>query len=337
VSFDPQESATELRRRLKNVGLSDPAIRAAWPTWWSDAADASPSARAELRFSIARKLGLDPHSLLQADEEPRFVWRGAARFKHLTDQGEVERLSLISFGAALASAILNATPEWIPVAGRSALDIRNAILVSQRQVRFVDLLSACWSFGIPVVHLRVFPWPQKRMAAMTVQLGSRNAILLAKDSEYPPHIAFYLAHELGHAALKHVKEGSALVDLELPIRDLASDPEELAADKFALELLTGEPSPKIVPFNYRGGSRSLAAAAINASEGLMIEPGTLALCFGYSSGNWAVANGAMRRIYSTPKAVWREVNGIALRQLDLDRIPEDLRLYVRAVLGNLAR
>lgn len=335
MSFESRENAKDLRQRLKNVGLSDPAINAAWPTWWSDAADASSSARAELRFSLARKLGLDPHSLLREEEEPRFVWRGTARFKHLTDQSDTERSVLTSFGTALATALVAATPAWLPLAGRSAIDFRKAILRTQRHVRILDVLSTCWSFGIPVIHLRVFPWPQKRMAAMTVRIGVRSVILLAKDSMYPPHLAFYLAHELAHAALEHIKDGNALVDLDLPVSDTLSDPEEVAADRFALELLTGDPSPRVLPFDRSGGARSLAAAAIDSADGLGIEPGTLALCFGYSTGNWSVANAAIQWIYSTSKPVWREINNIALGQLDLDRIPEDLRAYVRAVLGDV--
>ena len=67
------EPALVLKRRLQDVGLSGPAINAAWPRWWSEAAEASSSARAELRFSLARKLGLDPSSLLDESAEPRFV------------------------------------------------------------------------------------------------------------------------------------------------------------------------------------------------------------------------------------------------------------------------
>ena len=43
---------------LQQLGLSDAAINAAWPEWWSEAAEPSPSASLDLRFSLARKLGL---------------------------------------------------------------------------------------------------------------------------------------------------------------------------------------------------------------------------------------------------------------------------------------
>ncbi|GAA0695015.1 RHS repeat protein [Dyella marensis] len=46
------ENAADFKARLiRKAGLSEAAVNAAWPEWWSDAAEASPSASAELRFS----------------------------------------------------------------------------------------------------------------------------------------------------------------------------------------------------------------------------------------------------------------------------------------------
>jgi hypothetical protein len=333
-----KQNAIQLRQRLKRVGLSDLAVNAAWPTWWSDDADASSSAQAELRFSIARKLGLDPHSLLEDDEEPRFIWRDEAKFKHLSGEGDLERSAITSFGAALGSILVAATQTWTPVADTSSIDLRNVILQNQPYVRLLDLLSICWSVGVPIVHLRVFPWPRKRMAAMAVRVDLRHAILLGKDSLYPPHIAFYVAHELAHIALRHLARQSIVVDLEdFALTSPDTDPEEAAADAFALSLLTGEPSPRVLSVSHRVGARGLADAALRASDDLRIEPGTLALCFGYSTGKWAIANASMRYIYSSRKPVWSEVNKVASLQLSLDHVPEDTRSYLQSVLGQRNR
>jgi len=316
------------------VGLSDLAINAAWPTWWSDAADASSSAQAELRFSLARKLGMDPHSLLEDASEPRFVWRDEARFKHATAEGEQERAGITSFGVALGGVLLSATAGVVASPDLDARRLRDAILGTQPYVRLLDLVAICWGVGIPVVHLRVFPFPQKRMAAMSVRVAGRSAILLGKDAMYPPHIAFYLAHELGHVALGHVDKQPVIIDFG--IQDAlpsADDPEEISADEFALELLTGEPQPKVLPTGAAVTAPALAKATLDASQDLGIEPGTLALCFGYSTQNWAVANAAMRWIYSSASPVWEEVNKIALGQLDLDRVPDDVQPFLLAVLG----
>jgi hypothetical protein len=333
------DSARKLRKRLKTIGLSDLAIEAAWPIWWSDDADASSSARAELRYSIARKLGLDPHSLLEDDEAPRFVWKETARFKHLRGETYNERCAISSFGTALGAILLQATTLSSLIADKSPRELREMILTRQPYVRLVDLISLCWSVSIPTIHLRVFPGHRKRIAAMSVRVGDRNTILLGKDSSYPAQIAFYLAHELAHISLGHLTNQTAIVDFEWhpdPNPDppiFAPDMDELRADAFALEILTGEPQPVVLPLTGRGGARSLAKAALGAAMELRIEPGTLALCFGYSTGDWSTAIASLRHIYTSPKPVWREVNNIALQQLSLSELPEDTALYLQKVLG----
>jgi IrrE N-terminal-like domain len=328
-------SALILRRRLRDAGLSDPALNAAWPTWWSEAAEASPSAAAELRFSLARKLGLDPRSLMDDESAPRFAWRDQARFKHLSNEDEQELSAITSFGTAIANVLVSATPSTAALLP-DATTLRGMLLRSRPFIGLADLLSVSWSVAIPVIHLRVFPRDRKRMAAMAVSTGNRNAILLGKDSEYPAHVAFYLAHELAHIALGHLAEGNVLVDMDSNLETPRDDKEEMEADRFALELLTGQPQPTVLPFASRYTARQLAEDALRAAFSYRIEPGTLALCFGYSSGDWATANAAMRFIYTEPKPVWNEVNRVARSELVEDLVTDDNTPYLSAVLGGEA-
>jgi Zn-dependent peptidase ImmA (M78 family) len=338
VSESAATSASDLRRRLKRFGLSDSAISAAWPRWWSDAADASVSARADLTFSVARRLGLDPVSLLGHEDEPRFLWREEARFKHLSNEGELELAGITSFGRSVASALIAAAPAAEgSAAGMSGQQLREQILASGRPyVDLLDLLNLCWAVGVPVVHLRVFPWPEKRMAAMTVAVQGSAAILLAKDAVHPPAVAFYLAHELGHLGLGHLGTDRIIVDLGDPEGPVArgDDDEEVAADEFALELLTGNPEPTVVTTGERPTATRLAAAALGASAELRVEPGTLAQIFGYSTGDWRVATGALKVIYDQEKPVWQEVNAVARRELQFDLLTDDAAEYVSAVIGD---
>jgi hypothetical protein len=280
---------------------------------------------------------LDPRSLLEDSEAPRFVWHDNARFKHLAGETNLQRFAIESFGSALGRYLVSATEARPPIDhGVSAAGLRGVILKEQPFVRLLDLLSACWSVNIPVIHLRIFPCLQKRMSAMSVRVGERSAIMLAKDSMYPPHVAFYLAHELAHVSLGHLSKEPIVVDLDLStLAAQDEDPEEIAADRFALELLTGEAEPKVLPAARRYNSSQLARAALEAAPTLKIEPGTLALCFGYSTGDWATANSAIQQIYPDPKPVWAEVNKVAASQLDFRLIPDDAQSYVRAVMGEV--
>jgi hypothetical protein len=326
--------ASRTRRRLKQIGLSDSIIEAAWPEWWSDDADASASARIELRFSLARKLGLDARSLVDEEGVPRFVWRDEARFKNLSGESELERAAISSFGRALGSIVIAATANRNNILSADAISIRNSILRTRPFVNLLDLLVLCWTVGVPVVHLRIFPWPRKRMAAMSVRVNDRSAILLGKDSMYPAHIAFYLAHEIAHIALGHLSAETGIVDMESDHPVLAvGDQEEEEADRFALQLLTGTTDPRVLASPGTYNAPGLADAVLQSATALHIEPGTLALCFGYSSGNWAVVNSAMQFIYRTAKPVWAEVNKIAIRELVREQIPSDSRPYLSSVLG----
>lgn len=320
-----------LKQVLKQAGFSDHAVDAAWPTWWSEAAAGSPSAQAELRFSVARRLGVSASAL--ARDEVEFVWRDQARFKHLGAETALEQAALASFGAALANHLAAAAhllPEFeVP----NALDLREAILTSRPTVDLAGLLSTCWAIGIPVLHLRVFPLAAKLMHAMVVRSGGRQVILLAKDARYPAQVAFTLAHELGHLFLGHLKQSSAIIDLEDPASDTERDSEERAADEFALELLTGSKSPDIEAEIPNPSGRALATAVRSAGPPRGIEPGTLALCFAYKTGNWAGAQAAMRHIYDRPRAVWAEVNGVAETQVDWRSLSDDSDHFLRKVMG----
>lgn len=327
--------ASNLKKQLHGLGLADSAIAAAWPSWWSADADSSSSARAELAFTIARGLGLDPASLL-GDGEPRFLWQAEARFKHLTNEGDVELAGITSFGRSVAAALVSATPEGPPPPEISAAGLRARMLDAGRPyVDLADLLALCWTVGIPVAHLRVFPWRRKRMAAMAAAVTNRAAVLLAKDATYPPAIAFYVAHELGHVLLGHLSADRMIIDLGDPGVAITpgEDDEEREADAFALELLTGDPRPQVVVEGATANATRLAHAATQVSGERRIDRGVIAQLYGYATGNWEVATGALKVIYGDGRPVWVEVNAIARRSLDFDRLPDEAARFLDAVLG----
>lgn len=328
------EQAADFRRRLiRRTGLSDSAITAAWPDWWSDAAEASPAAQAELRFSLARKLGLDPRSLL-GEEEPRFIWNDSARFKGFSGDANAERPVLASFGTALARMLVQATPPVDLGTLPSARELRRTTLGARPDIGLVELMMIAWGLGIPVIHLRVYPLAAKRMSAMSVRVGNRFAILMARDATYPAPLAFHLAHELGHIFLHHLADGDAIIDLA-SVEELSSgdDPEERAADAFALEVLTGRPE---ISFEVQGdgrGARQLASEAKRIGQQERIEPGTVALAFGYATKRWDTATASLRHIYTQPFDAWRAINLVASRHLQWDSLSDESESFVRAVMG----
>jgi hypothetical protein len=328
-----EKQGEALKSKLKELGLSNAAINAAWPRWWSDDALSSPSAILELYFSVARKLGLDPRSLAHGDS-PQFVWREQARFKHLTSESLQERAAISSFGRAVGALLLTLVPEVQLTEPPDAATLRRTLLGEGHPfVGLAELLSLCWSVGIPVIHLRVLPRERKRMAAMAVRVGSGGAILLARDSMYPASIAFYVAHELGHLLLGHLAKESAIVELAEELQLADDDAEERAADRFALELLTGSANVRVAPEFRDYNAPALAQAVLEAGPRIHIEPGTLAMLFGFSTNRWAVVNSAMGFIYDQAKPAWQAVNAVAQSPLDLSLAPKDSLPFLESILG----
>lgn len=332
-------SPDELRRNLREAGISNDFITAAWPQWWSEDAVGSPSAEAELRFSLARKLGLSAVSLLR--DEPTFVLRGRASFKRANLTRQIDELLVTTVARALAGLIAEATPtaySGLPTASEA----RAAVLGYTNFVSPGDLLTLCWAVGIPVVSQSVFPLEAKRMDAMTVFVGGRPVILLARRTSFPAFLAFMIAHELGHIALGHVGEGEAVADFSThgrgdepdyrPTADTA-DPEEADADAFALELLTGDPSFAVETPRTRFNSAEAAEAVRQVSPGLGVDPGLIGLSLARSTGQWGSIYGALRRIDHYDTGLMNQVNTIALRQLDEARLSDDSWDYLTRALG----
>ncbi|WP_088622421.1 ImmA/IrrE family metallo-endopeptidase [Oceanicola sp. 22II-s10i] len=324
-------SSKGFREELAALGISSPAISAVWPNWWSDDAESSKSAQAELRFTVARRLGLSPKSVI-GEAQPEFVWKHEAKFKGLSNYGGGEQAALTSFGVALTRHLRKGVlyqNDQVP----DASTLRRAILKNAPFVRLQDLCAASWGLGIPVIHLRVFPLAAKHMVAMAVRVESGHAILIGKDAKFPAPTAFHVAHELGHIASSHLVDGNAIVDLEEVLTADEDDAEEREADEFALELLTGQSTPKLEYNEPPRNGLELASAALRTSNERAIEPGTIALCYGHQTGNWRVANAALSHIYEKKGDVWRFLNLVAQRELNWSAYQDDEAAYLKAILG----
>ena len=129
-------------------------------------------------------------------------------------------------------------------------------------------------------------------------------------------VSYYLAHELGHIALGHLSSSPVLIDVDDPLSAPdREDPEEVAADRFALEALTGTPDPRVLTDADRYSAAALAKAVMVAAPELQIDPGTLALCFGHNTGRWDKVNAALARIYPGAKSVGTAINRYAMSQV----------------------
>ena len=322
---------SSLRTRLRSAGLTARVVDAAWPAWWSSAAEESPSAVAELKFTLARQLGLSPSSLLR-DGEPEFLWRDETKFKNLGTTSEREASILASFSVSVGRCAFTAMPvEAENLLPATAGELRSALLRRWEAIGLRELLTACWSFAIPVLQLRVFPLQHKRMHAVTARLGHRHAILVGHESKFPAQVSYWVAHELGHIASGHVGDATALMDVEDPLRQHDKDAEERAADTYALELLTGRPEPVVEAGTSSYNATELANAARNAGAAERVDPGVIALCLGHSEQTWEQVFGALKILGEVDVGAY--INEVARTQLDWSALPLDSQGFLDTILG----
>lgn len=323
-------NAKSLRAELRAAGLSSAAVEAAWPEWWSDEAESSASARTELRLAVARNLGLAPTALV--GERVDFVWRDRARFKHLRAGDDLHAAALNSFGVSIGRSLITATDQNGELIGLAASELRS-LLLQMGTPDLMGLLTVCWAVGVPVVHLRVWPLAQKAMHAMVVGQRGRHAILFSREASYEAMAAFTLAHEIGHIALGHVPANDILVDAEDPGASAYDDQEENEADRYALEVLLGDPDPDI-QINFDSFNHvELADAVTRAAPLYGVDPGTLALAVGHRRNAWPVAMAAMRIIQPERIVVSDLVNKLAQSQLKLQRLGAESATFVERTLG----
>ncbi|PZT91745.1 MAG: hypothetical protein DI637_01760 [Citromicrobium sp.] len=325
------DSASKLRQDLRAAGLSSAIIDAAWPAWWSDAAASSTSAQVELRLSLARNLGIAPKALI--GEKVDFVWHDRARFKHLKASETSELGALDSFGTSMAGSLIQAARDGPGLVGLSAANLRSILLTESSAVDLPSLITACWALGVPVAHLKIWPLDRKAMHAMVASRDDRHAILLVRETSFLSPMAFTLAHEIGHIALGHVRSDELLVDAEDPGAAVEDDEEERAADRYALEVLLGEPDPDI-RLNLDTFNHAMLAEAVKRQGPEMgIDPGALALAVGYRQNAWPVAMAALKLIQTEPAPVSDLVNAVARSQLSFESLGSDNASFVKRILG----
>lgn len=296
-----------LLNRLTQAGFSKDLVQASLPDWWTAADAESLSGRTFVSLLLARRLSLDPSSLLDDNVPVGFLHTGPTKFKHLRLGPGLQREALTAYSQGVARLVLAARQEVDSRPVPSASDLRRSLLAAGSElVQFGDVLAACWGLGVPVLHLRLFPAATKGLTAMTVRLGTEHVILVARESGIPAQYMFHVAHELGHIALGHLEHTTAIIDADSHDEDaahsLVDDEEEIAADEFAQILLTGhkafriERSALVDATGKLGTARELAAQAIAVGLNEHIDPGHVIMCFAETTGEWALAQAAAKHL-----------------------------------------
>ena len=322
--------------RLRQVGFDSKFVRGSvLPDWWKDSLASVPSNRAIAETSIARLLGFKIAKLRKHSASLTFPSASTFRLKSNKGTKASEVRATVFVAQQVAKFVLESItslPRSFP--GLSARDVRQKILEENRDVNLKSLLDFCWDNVITVIHLDSKHLPaEKRIQGAAMFLDRSPVVVLGHSSDSPPWLAFHLAHEMGHFFCKHVKRGDKpLVDSE--IDEIGGDQQEIEANEFATELLTGKKQLAFVT------GRGLTAckikdAALQYGAGNAIDPGTVALIYGNSTGRWGVAQNALK-IMNLDHGGQQTIADALAEHIDTDEIPESTERFFSCLSASFA-
>lgn len=318
-----------LFKRLAEFGFDRPYVRkVALPEWWDESTAETEDGYMQTLMLLSRNLGLDMRSLQNSTAPVECRAFGTTRYKmkQSVKEDDLRQAHCIAARAAqLACFATSVPPSSLPA---SAAEIRATICKGgDRYVKFGALLDYCWDMGVPVLHVSRFPRHARKMDGMAARVKGCPVIVLSKNDHFSAQLLFLLAHELGHIVSNHIGESGMVLDEKIDRESV--DEMEIAANTFALELLTGKSDAAYwVPRNLT--AQELANGAKRASIRDQVDPGVVALNYAWNKGHWAVGLAALKIIEPQADAV-AVVHERMCARLDWERLPAESRRFLLSV------
>ncbi len=317
-----------LRSRLSAAGVKAKFLNTVvLPAWWEDSIAATPGGLREAASYICAHLGYSLSSLLDEKQGLAFAHTGAVKYKKAKGVTDDDVSLATHYALGVARAVAAAVAD-APAAAAvpSPQEWRKTLLALSDKpwVCLRHILKAAWELGIPVIHLKNLPAGAKKPDALTTMVGERPVIVVMNARKSPSWIAFIVAHELGHVHHKHLKPGQTLVDEKIDKK--SDEKDEGEANDFASLLLTGH-SDLGLSSSRSLGPPQLAAQARTFGKNYRIAPGVAALNYGFTTGEWAVANGAVAILEKDDDASVYLKKAME-ENLELDALSEDTREWI---------
>lgn len=311
----------DLYSKLKTVGYNPKYIQSLLPDWWDDEIADTPAGLQQASLILGQHFGVRAETLWTESAEPILRLPQGIRFKH-RDNVEVDDLGIAcALAQSLSRTVLKAFPEKpLPRFYLDAGVLRQQLLAKRNWIDFQCLLQYCFDLGIPIIYLQHLPNRAKKMEGLAFEQNGRPVIVLTRGRPHG-YMLFDLAHELGHISLGHVNAERSVVDQKIDSE--ASEEDERAANRFALELLTGNPECKIVPVGRWLNGCELAAAAMIHAEKNQVDPLHIILNYGHTKNLWGAANAAIKEIAGNELSDQEILCNALFQSLDFDALSKD--------------
>lgn len=320
---------TDLYKRLATHGFDQGFVRQfVLPDWWDDSLASIPTNRAIAEGAISRMLRFSLAELADPDQSLSFPDLARLKLKKARKDTEVRDLrSTILLAEQTATALVRSLDLRRFPGTMSSRQAREAILQRRQFVDLDSLLDFAWECGIAVVHLSQMPKRLKKFSGLAMFAGNAPVIVLGAKTDSAPWLAFHLAHELGHILLGHVAVGSPVL-ADVDIGQVDTDEDEVAADRFGCELLTGIPEPT-ARAEYGMTAAKLASAVRSEAKRLRADPGVIALMYGFHAERMAVSQGALK-LMGLDRGAHKTISDAFMARLNSD-LPEVTERFVSLV------
>ncbi|PKI25667.1 ImmA/IrrE family metallo-endopeptidase [Pseudomonas monteilii] len=258
---------------LHRHGLAKKNLANLMPEWWSPEVEETPGAAQRAKLYLAKALSLQIRAFSENPPRVAFDLPTEKRFKLSSRTSEDDVAVAVALAKSASRIALGSMADDYSPLPKSAAQIRSQILAGgAKWVGLRQILDLCWSNGIPVLHLASPLLGKKKMDGIAMSIKGRPSIVLSNVRKQG-FLLFHLAHELGHIALGHLSENGAIVDDEITKEesDEGRNSQEIEADRFAIELLTGNADTRLVlPRLVK--ANTLADIAIRFGKERQIDP-----------------------------------------------------------------
>lgn len=323
----------DINKKLKAVGYNPKFIEALLPDWWDDAITETPAGLQEASLIIGRLFSIRPETLWTHDAKPALLRPDGVKFKQRTNNKSHDLGIACALALSAARLVLRSFRyEYRSEPMLDSAELRKSLLAQgKRRVSFDDLLDHCLQVGIPVILLQNFPAKARKMEGVAFECAGRPCIVLTKKKSHG-YLLFDLAHELGHITLGHTQGGQWVIDDEIDAED--DDEREQAANRFAMELITGNPDLRIVPRGKHLYPNQLARAARDYGEAHSVDPLHIVLNYAYNNRNhWPTAEAAIKLIATGKDSDQVILKEKLIKSLDPSTLTEDDSRALQHLMG----
>jgi hypothetical protein len=330
----PKSRMRQLYARCLQAQLDPKYIQSvALPDWWDDKIADTDAGYGRALGLISSHLNIDLRALWDERAPLRCPDFGKTNFKKRSGSTEddVQWPKCVALSAAkIVLQIIDRDFTKLPTEGRAVRDI--ILGQGKNWVDLPNLLEFLWAHGIPVLHVSNFPKGSKKMAALAARIDGRPVIVLAKNHSYSSLVVFDLAHELGHILCRHLDTDKVLIDSVINRTEEESDPEERAANRVAVEVLTGKADLLYVHGRTNVTANALARMALATGQKDGVEPAVIAQNFGHGRQFFPLANAASGLLgdKNAPVALVRKK---MLEHLRLDQLADEDAEFLLRVTG----